>query len=47
MIAADTKVDGLLPVMPHMRILIADDRLVSRLLLEATLRKWNYDVVVA
>ncbi|MEI9813023.1 MAG: diguanylate cyclase [Acidobacteriota bacterium] len=47
MIAADTKVDGLLPVMPNMRILIADDSLVSRHLLEATLRKWNYDVVVA
>ncbi len=30
-----------------MRILIADDSLVSRHLLEATLRKWNYDVTVA
>ena len=32
---------------PDMRILIADDSLVSRHLLEATLRKWNYDVQVA
>jgi diguanylate cyclase (GGDEF)-like protein len=30
-----------------MRILIADDSLVSRHLLEATLRKWNYEVIVA
>lgn len=30
-----------------MRILIADDSVVSRHLLEATLRKWSYDVVVA
>jgi len=30
-----------------MRILIADDSIVSRHLLEATLRKWSYDVVVA
>ncbi len=30
-----------------MRILIADDSLVSRHLLEATLRKWNYEVTVA
>jgi len=30
-----------------MRILIADDSVVSRHLLEATLRKWGYDVVVA
>lgn len=30
-----------------MRILIADDSAVSRRLLEATLRKWNYDVIVA
>ena len=30
-----------------MRILIADDSLVSRHLLEATLRKWNYEVLVA
>ena len=30
-----------------MKILIADDSLVSRHLLEATLRKWGYDVVVA
>ncbi len=30
-----------------MRILIADDSIVSRHLLEATLRKWSYEVVVA
>jgi two-component system cell cycle response regulator len=30
-----------------MRILIADDSIVSRHLLDATLRKWNYEVVVA
>jgi len=30
-----------------MRILIADDSIVSRHLLEATLRKWGYEVVVA
>lgn len=30
-----------------MRILIADDSIVSRHLLEATLRKWGYQVVVA
>src|SRR5260370_8771493 len=30
-----------------MKILIADDSIVSRHLLEATLRKWGYDVVVA
>ena len=30
-----------------MRILIADDSLVSRHLLEATLRKWSYEVIVA
>ena len=30
-----------------MRILIAEDDLVSRRLLEATLRKWDYDVMVA
>ena len=30
-----------------MRILIADDSIVSRHLLEATLRKWGYDVAVA
>src|SRR3954453_15806601 len=30
-----------------MRILIADDSLVSRHLLEATLRNWGYDVIVA
>ena len=30
-----------------MRILIADDSIVSRHLLEATLRKWGYDAVVA
>ncbi len=31
----------------EMRILIADDSIVSRHLLDATLRKWGYDVVVA
>src|SRR5579859_7890756 len=30
-----------------MRILIADDSVMSRHLLDATLRKWGYDVVVA
>lgn len=30
-----------------MKILIADDSIVSRHLLDATLRKWSYDVVVA
>src|SRR5262249_22450944 len=35
------------PLVPDMRILIADDSLVSRHLLEATLRKWNYEVIVA
>ena len=30
-----------------MRVLIADDSIVSRHLLEATLRKWGYEVVVA
>jgi two-component system, cell cycle response regulator len=30
-----------------MKILIADDSIVSRHLLEATLRKWEYDVVIA
>jgi two-component system, cell cycle response regulator len=37
------------PVALHsdMRILIAEDSLVSRHLLEATLRKWNYEVTVA
>ena len=30
-----------------MRILIADDSIVSRHLLDATLRKWNYEVVIA
>lgn len=34
------------PINP-MRILIADDSLVSRHLLEATLRNWGYEVVVA
>jgi CheY-like chemotaxis protein len=29
------------------KILIADDRIVSRHLLEATLRKWGYEVAVA
>jgi two-component system cell cycle response regulator len=31
----------------QVKILIADDSIVSRHLLEATLRKWGYDVVVA
>src|SRR5579863_2084632 len=31
----------------YMRILIADDSIVSRHLLEATLRKWGYEVAVA
>src|SRR2546426_9564217 len=31
----------------RMRILIADDSIVSRHLLDATLRKWGYEVVVA
>jgi CheY-like chemotaxis protein len=30
-----------------MRILIADDSIVSRHLLDATLRKWGYEVAVA
>ena len=30
-----------------MRVLIADDELVTRRLLEASLRRWGYDVVVA
>ena len=30
-----------------MKILIADDSIVSRHLLEATLRKWGYEVMVA
>ena len=30
-----------------MRVLIADDSLLSRRLLEETLRLWNYEVVVA
>jgi len=30
-----------------MRVLIADDSIVSRHLLEGTLRKWNYEVLVA
>ncbi len=30
-----------------MRILIADDSVVSRRLLEATLVRWGYEVVVA
>lgn len=35
------------PENQQMRILIADDSLVSRHLLEATLKNWGYDVVVA
>ena len=30
-----------------MRVLVADDEPVSRRLLESTLRRWGYDVVVA
>src|SRR3981081_2258784 len=30
-----------------MRVLVADDSVVSRHLLDATLRKWGYEVVVA
>ena len=30
-----------------MKILIADDSIVSRHLLDATLRKWGYEVVLA
>jgi CheY-like chemotaxis protein len=30
-----------------MRILVADDEVVSRRLIEATVRRWGYDVVVA
>lgn len=30
-----------------MKVLIADDSILSRHLLEATLRKWNYEVIVA
>jgi len=30
-----------------MRILIADDSVVSRHLLDATLRRWGYEVVIA
>src|SRR5262245_23843610 len=30
-----------------MRVLIADDSLLSRRLLEETMRSWNYEVVVA
>jgi len=35
------------PPYEDMRVLIADDSIVSRHLLEATLRKWGYEVVVA
>ena len=44
---ADISVQGPLGLVADMRILIADDSLVSRHLLEATLRKWNYEVTVA
>lgn len=47
MAATDRKVEQPVPIVPNMRILIADDSLVSRHLLEATLRKWNYEVIVA
>ena len=30
-----------------MRILVADDSIVSRHVLDSTLRKWGYEVVVA
>src|SRR5882757_2074539 len=30
-----------------MRVLVAEDEVVSRRLLEASLRRWNYDVVTA
>ena len=40
------EIGGLLPGIPKMRILIADDSIVSRHLLEATLRKWGYETVV-
>jgi len=38
---------GGLTAKPSMRVLIADDSLVSRHLLEATLKGWGYDVAVA
>jgi diguanylate cyclase (GGDEF)-like protein len=44
---ADSIQEGQENPVSSMRILIADDSLVSRHLLEATLRKWSYDVVVA
>lgn len=45
--AADISLGEPKALTPDMRILIADDSLVSRHLLEATLRKWNYEVTVA
>jgi diguanylate cyclase (GGDEF)-like protein len=44
---ADTVQEEQIAPTSDMRILIADDSLVSRHLLEATLRKWNYEVTVA
>ncbi len=45
--AADRFQETPVPLHSDTRILIADDSLVSRHLLEATLRKWNYEVTVA
>ena len=45
--AADRSLETPVPLHSDMRILIADDSLVSRHLLEATLRKWNYEISVA
>ncbi|MEO8100086.1 MAG: diguanylate cyclase [Acidobacteriota bacterium] len=47
MTAADNIQEGKSLPVTNMRVLIADDSLVSRHLLEATLRKWSYEVVVA
>jgi two-component system cell cycle response regulator len=49
MLSADIIQEGAAaaPAAVDMRILIADDSIVSRHLLEATLRKWGYEVVVA
>lgn len=47
MATADRVLEGQFAPSCPMRILIADDSLVSRHLLEATLRKWNYEVTVA
>ena len=45
--AADRPPETTVAIHTDMRVLIADDSLVSRHLLEATLRKWNYEVKVA